>query len=126
MPSCSLFLPSLLLAVSLTLGDTRLLAAPSAKVIELRATYFAAAYELDGVDHRRVEREHTLHAFTVGNLPDGKVCVDAGASAPDADAFVGLNAGAFAFDDLDVHDHRVARLEVRNVLASGKLGDLFF
>ena len=48
------------------------------------------------------------------------------ARAADADAFVGLHAGLVAFDDLDVDQHGVARLEVGNVLAGRELLDLLF
>jgi hypothetical protein len=46
------------------------------------------------------------------------------AGAADADALVGLDAGALALDDLDVDDHRVARAKVRDVLAGAKFFDL--
>src|SRR5262249_35062677 len=48
----------------------------------------------------------------------------AGARAADAHAFIGLDAGALALHHLDVHEHRVARLEFGNFLAGGKLCDL--
>src|SRR6202521_1589222 len=89
-------------AVTRTLGDTRLLAAPAAQVIELGAAHLAAAHELDRVDHRCVEREDALDALAIRNLPHGEVFVDAGASPPDAHAFIGLNAGSLALGHLDV------------------------
>ena len=36
-----------------------------------------------------------------------------------------LDAAALAFDDLDVDDDRIARLEVRDFLAGGELSHLF-
>src|SRR5262249_7766998 len=78
-----------------------------------------------GIDHRRVEREYALDTFAIGDLADGKAFLQTAAIAGDADAFIGLNAGALAFDDLDVHDDRVAGLKLRNVLASGKAGNFF-
>ena len=113
-----------LAAVVRALGDARRLAAQAAQVIELGAAHLAAAHQLDRVDHRRVEREHALDALAVGNLADREVLLDAAAGAADADALVGLDAGALAFDHLDVDDHGVARLEVRNVLAGGELVEL--
>ena len=50
------------------LGDARRLAAPAAEVIELGAAHLAAAHHLDLLHHRRIDREHALHAFTVGDL----------------------------------------------------------
>src|SRR3954471_14693852 len=108
------------------LGDTCALAAQSAQIIQLGATHLAAAHELDRVDHRRVQREHALHAFAVRDLADREALVESAARAADADALIGLNAGALAFDDLDVDDHGVARLEVRNLASGGQFFLLLF
>src|SRR6185369_4013851 len=113
-----------LAAVMRALGDTGRLAAQAAQVIELGAPHLAAADELDRIDHRREQREHALDALAVGNLADREALVQAMAGAADADALVGLDAGALAFDHLDVDDHGVARLEVRNGLARGELVSL--
>src|SRR4051812_4955180 len=102
------------------LGDTGGFAAQAAQVVQLGPPHLAAADELDRIDHRRQQREHALHALAVGNLADREALVQAMAGAADADAFVGLDAGALAFDHLDVDDHGVARLEVRNGLARGE------
>src|SRR6476620_7892929 len=61
---------------ALRLGDAGLLAAQPTQVIELGAAHLAAAHHLDGIDHRRVEREHAFNAFPVGNLADGEALVD--------------------------------------------------
>src|SRR4029079_6424423 len=111
-------------AGTLGLGDARLLAAESTQIIELGAANFAAANHLDRVDHGRVEREHALDALSVRNLAHREVLVDAAARTADADAFVSLHTRLVAFDDLDVDQHRVARLEVGNVLARRELLDL--
>src|SRR5437660_9034913 len=103
------------------LGDTGGFAAQAAQVIQLGAPHLAATDELDRIDHRREQREHALDALAVGDLADREALVQAMAGAADADALVGLDAGAFAFDHLDVDDHGVARLEVRNGLAGGEL-----
>src|ERR1700743_374720 len=94
--------------------DARGFAAHTAQVIELGAADLAAAHELDGVDHRGEQREHALDTLAVRNLAHGEALVDAVAGAADADALVGLHAGALAFLDLDVDDHGVARLGVRD------------
>src|SRR5262249_2387571 len=106
------------------LGDARRLAAAAAQVIELGAAHLAAAHDLDRVDHRRIERKHALHALAIRNLAHGEIFVEPVAGAADAHALVGLHAGALALDHLDVDDHRIARGEIRNVLAGGQLFDL--
>src|SRR5712692_4107930 len=113
-------------AMVLLLADARRLAAASTEVIELGAEHLAAAHHLDRVDHRRIERKHALDALAVGDLAHGEVLVEARAGATDADALIGLHAAALALDHLDVHEQRVAGLEVGDVLAGGKLGDLLF
>ena len=96
------------------LGDAGRLAAAIAQVIELGAPHLAAAHHLDRVDVRRIDREHALDALAVGDLADREALLDAAAGAGDADALVGLHAGALAFLDLDVHDDGVAGLEIRD------------
>src|SRR4051794_17333778 len=80
--------------------DAGRLAAQLAQVIELGATHLAAAHHLDRVDHRRHHREYALDAFAVGNLANGEALVEPAAGAADAHAFIGLHAGALAFDHL--------------------------
>src|SRR5262249_58440098 len=92
----------------LLLGDTGGLAAPAAQVIELGAPHLAAAHDLDRVDHGRLQREHALDAFAVGNLAHREVLVEPAARPADAHALVGLHAAAVALDHLDVDDDRVA------------------
>src|SRR3954452_7821507 len=104
------------------LGDTGGFTATVTKVVQLRAANGATAHDLDGVDIGRIDRENALDAFAVGNLADREALLEAAAVAGDADALIGLHAGALAFLDLHVHDHRVARLEVRNGLV--ELGNL--
>src|SRR4029077_929684 len=111
--------------VILPLDDAGGLAAAAAQIIELGAAHLAAAHDLDGIDHRRIEREHALDAFAVGDFPHREILVQAGAGAADADALIGLHAALFAFDDLDVDDDRIARLEIGYFLAGGELLHLF-
>src|SRR5262245_14005908 len=89
----------------LLLDDAGRLAAEAAQVIELGTTHLAATHHLDRVDHRGEQREYALHALAVGNLANGEALIDATAGAADADAFIGLHAGAVAFDDLHIHHH---------------------
>src|SRR5689334_15701973 len=102
-------------AVILALDDTGGFAAPAAQVIELGPAHLAAAHDLDRVDHRRVQRKHALDAFAVRNFAHGEVLVEPRTGAADADALVGLDAAALAFDHLDVDQHGVARLELGNL-----------
>ena len=108
--------PALLARALGALGDAGRLAAAVAQVIELGPAHGAAAHDLDGIDHRRIEREDALDALAVGDLADREALLEAAAGAGDADALVGLHAGALAFLDLDVDDHGVARLEIRDRL----------
>src|SRR5262249_12937489 len=110
----------------LLLDDAGSFAATPAQVIELGAAHLAAAQDLDRVDHGRIERKDALHALAVRNLAHREVFVEPGARAADADALVGLDAGALALDHLDVDEEGIAGLEVRNFLAGGKLGNLLF
>src|SRR5665213_1755820 len=113
-------------ALALLLDDAGRLAAQIAQVIQLGATHLAAAHHLDRVDHRRHHREDALDAFAVGNLANGKTLVEAAAAAADADAFIGLHAGAIAFDHLDVDDQGVAGSEIRDRAGGGQLVELLF
>src|SRR4029453_2600800 len=108
----------------LLLDDAGRLAAQLAQVIQLGATPLAAAHHLDRVDHRRHHREHALHAFAVGNLADGEALVEPAAGTADADAFIGLHAGALPFDHLDVDDHGIAGAEFRNRLGRRQFFEL--
>src|SRR5215469_3611608 len=112
------------LGIILALDDTGGFSAPAAQVIKLGTADLAAAYHLDRVDHRRIEREHPLDAFAVGNLAHGEVFVEPAARAADAHALVGLNAAAVALDHLDVDEQRVAGREVGDFLAGGQAADL--
>src|ERR1700756_3763266 len=108
----------------LLLDDAGGFAAPAAQVIELGPAHLAAAHDLDRVDHGRIEREHALDAFAVGNLTHGEVLVEPAARAADAHALVGLHAAAVALDHLDVDEQRVAGREVGDFLAGGQPADL--
>src|SRR5262249_46512535 len=83
-------------------------------------------HDLDRVDHRRIDREHALHALAIGDLAHREVLVEAGTGASDADALVGLDTAALALDHLDVDQEGIARLKVGNFLAGGQLGHLLF
>src|SRR5262249_58029731 len=111
-------------AVLLALTNAGRLAAAPTQVIQLGAANLAATHDLDRVDHRRMERKHALDALAVRDLAHREVLVEAGAGAADAHALIGLHARALAFDHLDVDDHGIARGELRDGLAGGKLRHL--
>src|SRR5690606_17746050 len=94
------------------------------QVIELGAANLAATDDLDGLDQRRIDREHTLHAFAVGDLADGEVLVEAGAGAGNDDALIGLDAGARSFGDAHLDADGVARLEFGKLALGFDLGGL--
>src|SRR5262249_52029530 len=110
--------------IGLTLDNARRLAAASAQIIELGSAHFAAAHDLDRVDHRRIEREHALDTLAIRDLANREVLVEARAGAADADALIGLDTALLTLDHLDVDEERIPRLKIRNVLAGGKLHDL--
>src|SRR5919197_2213427 len=91
-------------AMVLLLADARGFAAAAAQIIKLGAANLAAAHDFDRVDHRRIERKHAFHAFAVGNLAHREILVQARARAPDANALIGLDTRALAFDHLDVDE----------------------
>src|SRR4051812_49204787 len=76
--------------------DAGRLAAQVAQVIQLGATHLAAAHHLDRIDHRRHHGEDAFHAFAIGDLANGEALVEPAAGTADADAFIGLHAGALA------------------------------
>src|SRR3979490_1014344 len=113
-------------AVLLALADAGRLAAQTAQVIQLGAPDLAAAHHLDRVDHRRIQRKDALDAFPIGDLADREVLVQAAAGAADAHALIGLHARALALDHLDIDDDGIARTEIGDFLAGGKLRHLLF
>src|SRR6516225_3079137 len=108
----------------LPLADPRRLAATAAQIIELRAAHLPAADEFDGVNHRRIEREHAFHPLAIGDFAHSEILVQPGARAANAHPLIGLYAGALALDHLVVDENRVSRRKVGDALAGGKLGDL--
>src|SRR6185437_3786268 len=95
--------------------DPRRLAREIPQVVELGAADVAAALDGDVADRGAVGLEHALHALSVRDLADREGGVEAAVAACDHDAFVGLDALSVAFDDLHLHNHRVARLEIRDL-----------
>src|SRR6185436_185394 len=91
-------------------------AAGTTQIIELRATHDALAVHLDGNDIRRIEREDALDALAERNLADSEGGTEALVRAGNAHAFIILDAGAIALDDLHADFQRVTGTEFRNLL----------
>src|SRR5690606_3212747 len=108
-----------------TLRNTRAFASAAAQVIELRPADNAAADQRNAVDIRRIEREHTLHAFAERNLADGEVAAHAAVRPGNAYAFEILHAGAFALDHAHADTQGIAGAEIRDIPAFGQLADRF-
>src|SRR5690606_10408972 len=95
--------------------DARLAAFQATQVVQLARAHCTAALDLHRVDGRAVGLEHALDAVAVRDLAHGERGVEAGVLLADDHAFVGLDALAVAFLDLDVDDDGVARAEGRQL-----------
>src|SRR5690606_29126270 len=95
--------------------DARLAALEATQVVQLAGADRAAALHLDRVDRGAVALEHALHAVAVRDLAHGERGVQAGVLLGDDHAFVGLDALAVAFLDLDVDDDGIAGAEHRQL-----------
>src|SRR3954452_9309929 len=95
------------------LADASLLADLAAQVVELRAVHVADLLHLDLVDLRRMQRERALDADAERVLAHRERLADTGALALDHDPLEPLDPLAAAFDHVEVHAHRVTRLEAR-------------
>src|SRR2546421_2762079 len=112
-------MPLLVLRLALdaagSLADARRLAGTRAQVIELGAAHVALPLHLDRGDERRIGLEGALDALARGDLAHDEGGVEAAVALRDHHALEGLHALSLAFDDVDVHEHRVARREVGNL-----------
>src|SRR5437762_11444443 len=68
----------------LLLDNARRLAAAATQVIQLGAPHLALAYQLDGIDHRRIQRKYPLDALAVRNLAHCKALVQSATGPADA------------------------------------------
>src|SRR2546421_4036482 len=103
--------------------DPRGLAGQIAQVVELGAAHAAAALDGDLADRRAVGLEHPLAALAVRDLAHRERGVESAVAARDHDALVRLDTLAVALHHLDLHHHRVAGLEVRNLAGHALLLD---
>src|SRR5438034_4765367 len=97
------------------LADASLLADLAAQVVELRAVDVADSGDVDLVDLRRVQRERPLDADTERVLAHGEGLPHARTLPLDHDPLEDLDPLAVALDHLEVHAHRIARLEAGHV-----------
>jgi len=73
------------------------------------------AFNLDAIDRRRIEREHSLHPHASGYFPDGEHLARAASLARNDEALEDLDALFVALFDLHVDLDGVAGLEVGDV-----------
>src|SRR5947209_18027684 len=91
------------------------LALAGAKIVELRPPGPPFLLDFDFGNARRMNGEHALDTFAVGNPADGKGFVQAAAFAADDDAGKNLDAFLVPFHHASVHSNAVADLELRGV-----------
>src|SRR5690606_41466763 len=107
------------------LSDPGRLTATVTEVVELRAASLTAADNLDTLDQRGVDREHALDAFTVGNLANREALAQTATRTGDANAFIGLHAGACAFRYAHENADAVAGRKLRKSALCCNFGGLF-
>src|SRR5438477_5251017 len=95
------------------LVDARGLAGQIAQVVELGAPYRTAPLHADFADRGTVGLEHALHALAVRDLAHRERRIQTAILLGDHHTFVGLNALAITLHDLDLHDHGIAGIEIR-------------
>src|SRR6266516_7664945 len=103
------------------LADAGLLADLPAEVVELRAVDVADRGDLDPLDLRRMERERPLDADAERLLAHGERLARAGSLPLEHDSLEDLYPPPRPLDHLEVHAHRVARLEARHLAQLGAL-----
>ena len=97
------------------------LAAESAEVEELGAANLGRANDADAVNGLGVEGEDALYALAKADFADGEAALSAFVDSDD-DALECLKAFFFAFLDLDLHAHGVARDKSGEVSAIDFIG----
>src|SRR5664279_261202 len=99
-------------ALLLDLGG---LTAQIAQVVQLGPANVAAGDQLDAVQVRRVNGKGALHADAETDLANGEGLADTATLPADHMTGEDLDTRTRALDDLDVHLHRVAGTEVRDI-----------
>src|SRR5216684_349377 len=104
--------------MSITLANTRSLAAQLAKVVKLGAPYVTFLHDVDVIDYRRVQRKNPLYADAKTHLAHGDGLAHSAMLAGDNHALKSLQA-LFRLRFLDAHKNpnRIAGLKFRNVVA---------
>src|SRR5436190_14105614 len=97
------------------LADPSRLAGALAQVVELGAAHVALPLHLDRGDERREALESALHALARRDLAHDEGRVEAAVALGDHHALEGLHALPLALDHVDVDEHGVAGLEVRDL-----------
>lgn len=91
--------------------DFGLFADLGADVVELCSSNLTAAEHFDAFDTRRVEREYSLDADTVGILPHGEGFADTSVLDGDHQAFISLDSLSFTFHNLEVYTNCITDVE---------------
>jgi hypothetical protein len=99
--------------------DLRLLAAKATEVVQLGATNSTAADDLDVVNDRGVHGEGTLNANLKADLTNAERLADAFTGAADDNTLEDLDAGAGAFNDIDVNLDGVTCPKIGDVVPEG-------
>src|SRR5699024_10210108 len=105
--------------------DLRGLADSVAQEVQLCTAYTALTNDLNTLDVRGMQREHSLHADAIGNAANRKRFGDAGTLAGDHSALKHLNSLAVTFADVNINADGVANLELGNFRLYGILSNQF-
>lgn len=117
----------LVAGLALRRTKTGLLAAKIPEVVQTRLANMAARDDLDLLNTRRVRREDSLYADSVGDLPNGEGCSNASTGASNDDALKNLDTLFLTLTDAEVNLDGVACAEFWNVAKLGIFdgGDLW-
>lgn len=97
------------------LFDTSRFARALAKIVELGASNFAAALDLNVGDRWTEGLKNTFYSFAIRDLPYGKRRIEAAVALGDNDPLKGLKSLALPLLDLNLNNDGVARMELRNL-----------
>ena len=89
---------------------------PVTQVVKLRPAYFAAGRDLNLRDPGGMQLEHSLHAFSVGNLPHGKGGIDRTPTPSNDYACKNLDPFLASFTNESVDLNGVSNIEIRDFL----------
>src|SRR4029079_8274543 len=97
--------------------DARGFAGALTQIIELGTSHVAATLHFNARDQRGVGLKGTLHAFSRRDLAHDERRVQTAVTLRDDYAFVCLHALALPLHHVDIHDNRISRSKVGDVLS---------